>query len=783
MELNIQLTLDTDKGGSSRVKEAQKKKQAQEYIPTWREVWEDGYTAPSGKFKTPILKTKITDGDRAKLYQVRDAIEAGEIGIGVENLKKFSKAHALNLYGELKLKRRDAIIAEMLANIPDNYYLITDQEQLQHFVALADQEEELALDTETTGVEWEDTTVGFSMTLPQADVHFYAPYAHVYEGPQLTREEILGAFKPVMEKHTARLILFNAKFDAHMLRKDGVNIQDNIYWDAMVAQHVLNENEPKYALKLLANKYGKYFGYHDDSLTFEELFSKDPQEFIKADIRLAMVYACKDTHLTYLLYKWQKSMMEKQPKLGYMYEQIERPNTKVSIEMEKNGFTIDFDYSENYRKELYAEIQELERKLAETWPDVNLNSPKQLQELFYDRMGCEDVSRKKKVDAPTLKILAQEHPEIKLLLNYRELSKLYSTYIEPLPNLVHRDTDRLKGDNKLHGSFMQSGTVTGRYASKDPNLQNIPPQARGMIVAPEGKLIIGIDYSQIEPRTLASMSGDEGLREPYIKGIDLYSTLASRIFNLPYEACLESDSETYKKAGLPKHPRKMMKVGLLAVMYGIAVPSLAKSLGISKEVAQEFMDDFYKAYPVMSAWMDEQVAFTDKNGYVETMHGRKRRFPGHPDLAKRYQGAVKALKARNGGVMPQNLRDVKAPYDIKRAYWDTRGEYESVARKSVNAVIQGSAAEILKKAMSAVYEELKHRDGWTIIATIHDELLFEIPETATPEEIQSLADIMLNTTTLEIPIKSDIEVMTRWGSGIPFKQWIEGGCGREPFKA
>lgn len=772
--------LDTGEKVMDRVKEAQAKQEAKKYEPTWDEVWVTGWTAHTGSVKKGIFQTKLTEKDGINLRAVKEAIERGEISSKVDSMKKFSKAHALNLHKELMEIRREGIVEDMIANKPDNYHLVNTIDQFDEVLTQLDKairnDELIALDTETTGVTHTDKTVGLSLSFDTADQHYYIPYKHVTPEPQLPYFLVVEMLKPYLERKGAKLVLHNSKFDAHMLLKDGINIRDNIYFDTMIAMSILNENEESYALKKLANKYGKFFGYEDKSLTFDELFNKSPQAFIESDIILATIYASKDTHLTLLFTKWMLSMMEKQPKLKSVYFDIEQKNTHVALEMEGNGFEVDLAYASEYGKELKEQVQLLEDKMFELWGEVNVNSPKQLQELFYIKLKFEDISKKQSVDAKTLKKLVKKHPEIGILLEYRELNKLLSTYVIPLPEKVRPETGR------LHGQFNQSATVTGRWASKEPNLQNLPPKARKLIKAPTGKLMIGIDYSQIEPRTLASMSQDEGLREPYIKGIDLYATLASKIFKLPYEACLEADSVTYVKAGLPKHPRKMMKVGLLAVMYGISVPSLAESLGISIAEAQQFMDDFYASYPVMTKWMEEQVAFADANGYVETLHGRKRRFIGHKEVAKQYHQVHKKVVYLLGREPMGSIWQESLPRNVKQAYWNVYRDYARVERMSVNAIIQGSASEILKKAMIAVYEWCKDKDGWSLLATIHDELLFEIPEDATPEEILELQELMIETTSLDqVPIKCDIEVMQVWGEGIPFQQWIDKGQGTKAF--
>lgn len=499
LEINLGGTGETQETASTadRVKEAQNKKADAKYIPTWEEVWITGYTRHTGTRKKGIFQTSLSNPDKKRLKEVKLAIEAEELGIGVEDLNKFTKAHALRLYEELKEIRRGQVVKEMIANKPDNYYLVNTQEQLDELVRLLELEEIVALDTETTGLKWEDMTVGMSLTLPVADKHFYIPYDHKTTYEQIPRDIVMRTMKKALEREGLKLVMFNSKFDVHMLKKDGIDLIDNNYFDVLIAMHILNENEPSYQLKRLANKYGKYFGYHDDSMTFEELFGRDPIHFIEADLELAMIYACKDTHLTYLFYEFQMEMFNKNENLKDVYFNIEQPNTAVAITMEDNGFKMDLDFAYQYQKELKEQLDELEANMLKNWGDVNTNSPKQLAELFFDELGYEDVSGKRSVNKTVLKQLANEHDDVKDLLDYRDLSKLYSTYIEPLPSLIRKDVEEkgLKGDGRLHGQFNQIGTVTGRWSSSDPNLQNIPDRARQMFIADEGNILIGLDYS------------------------------------------------------------------------------------------------------------------------------------------------------------------------------------------------------------------------------------------------------------------------------------------------
>lgn len=786
MRLNLNLETGNETA-KKRVAEATAKKKKAQYEPTWSEVWITGYDTHTGKRKAGIFQSKLTDNDRRKLQEVKTAIETGELGVGVESLKKFTKAHALTrLYKQLQEERREAIIADMIEHKPANYWLVDNELRLARVVELLQEEELVALDTETTGVDvhGKDVTVGISMSLDKADIHFYVPYRHmekvlvgtrttatgkvepVYEARyiknQLEPERVFKALKPALENPNIKKVLHNAKFDFHILRKDGIQVQ-GLLMDTMVAMHVLNENELSYALKNLATKYGKSFGFEDKSSTYEELFGKGGFEFTPLDI--GHIYACKDTHLTLQFHKWIDNHLKERPELWGVYYKIEQETTLVCIEMEKNGFEIDFEYAKKYQKELTVQVSNLEKKLKRELGDININSNQQLAEVLYDKLGLEDITKERKVDADTLKTLSEDCEALKILLEYRELNKLLSTYIDPLPQKVG-------ADGRLHGEFKQSGTATGRFSSSNPNLQNLPYPARGLIVAPAGKIIIGIDYSQIEPRVLSHISGDKHLQEPYLTGKDLYSTLASRVFKVPIEEC--GDGSKY---------RKMMKTGLLAVMYGTSTFTLSKQLEISVEEAEQFIADFMETYPDVASFINHTHNMADTEGYVQTLKGRKRRFLGHKPVAKEYHRITKRIEGILGRPFKNIWQESKVPRELKMKYWSVAKQYGRVSRQSVNAIIQGTSADIMKIAMINLYKHLKKKGAdWLLLGTIHDEVLIEIPATATPGEIEELENIMKSALPISVPYKVDTEISARWGSGVPKAKWIEAGCGRKVFE-
>lgn len=457
MELKMNLKMDNNEDKKAeRVKEAKEKKAKAVYEPSWEEVWITGYGKKKG-----IMQSKISKLDKERLIDVKRAVENGEIGTHVESLKKFSKAHALNLYKMLMEQRRDGIIADMIANTPANYHLVTSPEVFERLTQELKGEEVIGLDTETTGLDYDkDQIVGISLTLPKVDQHYYIPVRHELDGVyQLFPATVFRHLKPFIENPKLGKVLHNSKFDMHMFYREGIHLQ-GLVMDTMIAMKILTENESSYALKNLATKYGKYFGFEDKSMTYEELFGKGG--FEKTPLDIGTVYACKDTHLCYKFYKWIDSQFQRLPKLGKIYYEIELPNTIASFDMEKNGFLVDLEFAKKYTEKLRVEVTALEQKLSEIFGDININSNDQLAKVLYDDWKLEDKSNRRSVDADTIKFLALENKNLQLLLDYREKNKLLTTYFEALPQKIW------KRDGRLHGSFNQTGTATGRYSSNNP---------------------------------------------------------------------------------------------------------------------------------------------------------------------------------------------------------------------------------------------------------------------------------------------------------------------------
>jgi DNA polymerase-1 len=739
-----------DQEAAGRARAAQQLKEDALAEPSWDEVWVLGYTTGTGTFKKAILKT-VEKGslDYERVIAVKRAIENGELGMENPSLRKFTKAQALRLYKVYKEQQKDSILAKLVKETPDHYRIIQTEDSLELLVRDLEREPIIAVDTETTGLDvYNDVIVGMSFTLPVAGYSVYIPVAHNTKEPQLRRNLVLNRLRKVLAYPFVKKVLHNARYDLHMFIRHGLQVR-GVAHDTMLAMRILNENEPSYALKKLATKYGKYIGHDAEANTFEELFGKDAK-FADVPLDVALVYAAKDTELTWKLYQWQKENLRKVGHLDRLYRETENPLIDTVVMMEQTGFLIDLDFAREYGDKLQAEIMEAEQTLADHFgTDVNYNSPVQLAGLLFDKLKLPDISKKRSTDVKILKKLRDKHPGVEALLKYRKLTKMYGTYIEALPGQV-------KADGRVHGSFNQLSTVTGRFSSNNPNLQNIPPDARKLIISPPGKLILGSDYSQIEPRVLAHMSGDLHFQEPYKKGQDLYATLASRVFKVPVSEC--GDGSVW---------RKKMKVGLLAVMYGTSMWTLSEQLGITVQEAHQFILDFYEAYPDVYRFIKETHAFVKENEYVLTLAHRKRRFPGHRRgtiVYDRLAGEIcRILGTRE---VPFDFWDSeKLPYKLKRDFQRVKGDVERVRRMAVNARIQGSAADIMKQGLLNLYK-LAVEKGWDVMGTVHDEALILVPDTVTLDEVLEIESCMVRAGRLEIPVEVDTEIMTRWGEGL-----------------
>src|SRR5690625_3064483 len=415
-----------------------------------------------------ILSMKNSTPDERRLAEVKQAMEVGEIGREAESIgKRFSKAEALRLWRVLDERRAEDRLREMVENTPDNYWLITDENQLAEFLDILDEEDEIVFDVETTGTDvWNDYIVGHVITAVKADVHAYIPTKHDDPRPQLDNELVNRFLKPHYEDETLGKIAHNAGFDIHMLDREGIELR-GLTWDKLEAMKLLNENEPTFSLKPLVTKY-----LRDDSYTYGELFGK--KGFDKIPLDQALAYAAKVGDVTLKLRDFQRYHLAKMPGVLEYYETVEVPLIPIVVEMEKEGYEIDLEFAREYGDQLRKGSKEYGERVFRVLGDINLNSPVQLKEAIEQHIGrpIENTNANQ-----TLKPLAKEFPIIDDLLKYRENNKLLSTYIDALPDMIDEKT------GKLHGNFNPNGTKTGRFSSNNPNLQNQPDQARRLFIA------------------------------------------------------------------------------------------------------------------------------------------------------------------------------------------------------------------------------------------------------------------------------------------------------------
>ena len=749
--MELKINLQQDKQKEDRVKAAKAKKKEAGYCPTIEEVFITGWTNARGTKKVAIKDRKNSDADKEKIKAVYDALKNSVLGLDGINTKDISKTTVINvLYPRLVAIKKEEMIRHLVENAPANYHNVTTIADLLNMVGVIAGEKAIAVDTETTGVTHDDVIVGYSVTCPMADMHFYVPFRHQTGEQMIDEYDAMTAIKPFLEDSKILKVLHNVKFDHEKFLFDKYSINMVNYVDTMILMYVLNENEESYALKKLATKYGKHFGFPDPSDTYEELFGKGG--FENTPLNVAYIYACKDTHLTWSLYQWQLENLKKQPKLWHVAFDIEMPLIPVLLKMHYRGFNLDMEYAEKYLLELQEQINKMEEELAEYFPDINLNSNQQLAEYLYGTLKLPD-NHNGSVDKDALKELADEYEGVKILLEYRKLTKLKSTYIEPLPQKVW-------DDGCLHGEINQMGTKTGRLASENPNLQNIPPAARKIFVAPEGKLYMSCDFSKMEIFIACELSGDPNLYDALHSGADVYSVIASKSYGLPIEQC--GDGTVY---------RKHAKTALLGCMYGALPFTIAKQVGVSVEEGKEILDNFFNGNPVLTAQIHKCHDLVAAQGYVETLQGRKRRFPEIPakvKMLKKLDQMIYQKTGKTGTQWDAELDGIykakKIPYDLRSNWYSLNKEIQRAFRQSFNATDQGSGGDICKIALinldkyfTELNKNLPPEKHYHIISTIHDEQLCEVPEDIPLEVIKQIEYIMCHTMPLHVTMRTDTE--------------------------
>ncbi len=736
------------------VKEKIKKvKKAKEILPM-ELAWEN------------IFQMKNSKSDLEKLETVKKYTEEGKLGRETYE-KTFTKAEALRLYKSIQDIERQNRLDELEANCPDNYIMITQENQhkLDRVLELSKIATRIGYDTETTGVDvYEDRIVGFCLSFFDQDEHYYIPIRHINAETlkripeQIDERLVINCINMVLRRVHVK-IGHHVGFDIHMSKNDHIEIS-GVWHDTMIRMHMLNENEPSFKLKDLATKWLK-----KPSDKYDELFGKGG--FEGTPLKYARYYGCNDPKITVELYDFQEMCFERDAstkKIKKNYDRMEQPLITRINNMERLGFIINRDNSKKQGETLQADIESLEKKLRDVFGnEINFSSPKQLCEAFYRDLGFHKHLGSKPwtaygTDKKTLKTLSVYEPIIKDFLTWRKKHKLNKDFIQAIPDLQKELTGR------WHSNFFQRGTVTGRFSSKNFNAQQVEPNARQMFESPEGMLILGADFSGQENRILGHICQDQVMIDGWNRGIDFYSLVGSMTFNQPYEDCL--DGSVW---------RGIAKVIVLAVTYGISPIELGimiinttddpKAQGLDEKsykkyatsVGNKAIRDFLSRFPAIEPWMKKTQRHAIEKGYVETLFGNKRRLP-----------------------LPKviNFNGVDTPF-AALPDWKRTSIISSIHRRAVNAVIQGGAAEQTKLVMLELDKwcEYMRSNGreFSMLAPIHDEILLYVPEDITIEEHDMIEKIMTQTVTLvNVEVKTDIAIGKNWKDMIPFKTSAKG---------
>lgn len=594
-----------------------------------------------------------------------------------------------------------------------SFKTIATLEQLKNVCDEIKTKKIVALDTELDGLKpLDNNLIGISLCT-QKGTAYYIPFGHITIEPQLTREEVLTSLAPLLLDPTIEKVMHHAKFDELALwhYKVGVN---NLVFDTLLAAQLVTKDWQRINLKALSELY-----LNESMMSFQEVVTaKKLKDFSQVPLNLATEYAAADAHQTMQLVPiLQKELREQD--MEQLFYAIELPLIKILFAMEAEGIYLDTEILKQLDKTVTRDLEVVRTLIidlcGEQFKDINLNSPKQVEQLlFYElKLPTQKKSSKRtgySTDVEVLQELAKMHPVPKLLLQYRELYKLKSTYIDALPTYINAQT------GKIHTNFSQTGVATGRLSSSDPNLQNIPTESpydvhiRSAFKPSEGHVFLSADYSQIELRVLAYLSQDPNLVDAFLHDEDIHAKTAAKLF--------DTDLENVKH-----EQRQIGKRINFSILYGLTAYGLSQDLGISFKDAKTYIEKYFAQYPSVSTWMESIIEETKKHGYVTTLYGRRRYVP--------------AIYERN------------------------RMLYDAGCRIAINTKAQGTAAEIMKRGMIALDTIFTQKKlGAKLVIQIHDELIISVPIAQKEETEKIVKEVLENIVDWNIPLK----VTTRFGN-------------------
>ena len=606
----------------------------------------------------------------------------------------------------------DAVLPEALET---DYQTILDQQQLDEWLDKLNSAELFAFDTETTSLNYmEAKVVGVSFAT-EPGVAAYLPFGHDYLGvpEQLNEAEVWAKLKPLLEDPNKRKVGQHLKYDKNVLANHGIELQ-GIAFDTMLESYVFNSTASRHDMDSLAKLY-----LDTKTIKFEEIAGKGAKQLTFNQIKLeeAGPYAAEDADITLRLHQNLWPQIEADPSLNSVLTEIELPLVPVLSSIERNGALVSQSMLASHSQELAKRLQQLEQQAHELAGEpFNPGSPKQLGQILFEKLEL-PVIKKTPKGAPStaeevLVELALDYPLPKLLIEHRGLSKLKSTYTDKLPEMISPATGR------IHTSYHQAVTATGRLSSSDPNLQNIPirndegRRVRQAFIAREGYKIVAADYSQIELRIMAHLSQDQSLLTAFKEGRDIHQATAAEVFGVSLS---EVSSEQRRRA-------KAINFGLI---YGMSAFGLAKQIDVARGEAQDYIDTYFSRYPGVKSYMDNTRALAAEQGYVETLFGRRLHLP--------------EINASNG---------------MRR---------QAAERTAINAPMQGTAADIIKKAMISVDKWLNEQQiDAKMIMQVHDELVFEVAENIVPTFTQQVSELMAAAASLDVPLLAEAGVGDNW---------------------
>ncbi|WP_299570998.1 DNA polymerase I [uncultured Shewanella sp.] len=650
-------------------------------------------------------------------------------------IKPQDRDELIKLFGEMEFKRW---LAEVLDNksgfsaatstlnteevtppapaLEAEYETILTEADLAKWVAKLSKAELIAVDTETTSLNYmEAKLVGISFAV-EVGKAAYLPLTHDYlDAPeQLPLDYALEQLRPILESDTIKKVGQNLKYDISIFANAGITLK-GVRFDTMLESYVFNSVASRHDMDGLALKY---LGHKN--ISFEEIAGKGAKQltFNQIDLAIASPYAAEDADITLRLHQHLWPRLEKEPSLASVFDELELPLIQVLSDIERQGVLIDSMLLSQQSGELAQKIDELETKAYDIAGEkFNLSSPKQLQALFFEKLGYPIIKKTPKGAPSTaedvLIELALDYPLPKLILQHRSLSKLKSTYTDKLPLMVNSETGR------VHTSYHQANAATGRLSSSEPNLQNIPIRTeegrriRQAFIAPEGRKVLAADYSQIELRIMAHLSQDKGLLTAFAENKDIHKATAAEVFGVHFE---EVTTEQRRRA-------KAVNFGLI---YGMSAFGLAKQLDIPRKEAQTYIDTYFARYPGVLKYMEDTRALAAEVGYVETLYGRRLYLP-----------------------------DIKDRNAMRR---------QAAERAAINAPMQGTAADIIKKAMISIDQWIKNdtQGEITMMMQVHDELVFEVAENQAEALQTKVCELMAQAASLDVTLLAEAGLGDNW---------------------